>query len=116
MAKNYYITTESREQIRSLLAMKGDDQAVQLDFSPWAEDNSNVSSATWEVEYGDAAVDGESLSSNVASARITTSDSGRSLIKVTATDGTHSKVTYLLVHAKDPSITTYASDYGMVRL
>lgn len=113
--KTFYVTTETRQQEYELLAMEGDDQAVNFDFSPWAGDNGAVSSVTWSVESGQAAVDGEALASSVASARITTSQTGKSLIKISATDGTHTKVVFLKVHCKEPYTSAIDTDYGFVQ-
>jgi len=115
MSKTYYVTTETRQQLRTLLAMIGDDQTVNFDASSWASDNSDVTTATWSVESGQASIDGESLSANVATARITTSQSGKSMIKLILTDGTNTKVEFLSVHAKDPHQALPTSDYGLVR-
>ena len=113
---NYYITTETRQQVRKMLTMKGDDAKLSFDFSPWAEDNAALTSVTWTVESGQASIDGQALSSSVATARITTNETGTSLIKLSATDGTHTKTVHLKVLTKDPEYTTAASDYGLVTL
>lgn len=112
MSKKFFITTESRQQVRKLLTMKGDDQAVSFDFSSWSEDNADVTTATWTTESGSASIDGQGLFSNIASARITTAEAGSSQIKLSVTDGTHTKNVYLKVVAKDPGVVI-ASDYGL---
>jgi hypothetical protein len=88
---------------------KGSINTYSFDFSPWADDNHDVSSAAWEVIAGNASVSGASLTDNVATAQVTFSDSGGSLIKVTATTATEKYVAYLDVLAKDPMTAT--NDY-----
>ena len=113
MSKKFFVTTETRQQVRKLLAMKGDDQAVSFDFSSWAEDSGDLTTATWTTESGSASSDGQALSSNIVSARITTAEAGSSQIKLSVTDGTHTKNVYLKVVAKDPNVVL-TSDYGLV--
>lgn len=89
---------------------KGDVKTYKLDFSPWAEDNSvTLNAATWTVEKGQATVSGNTLTSNVAQANITAANEGKSLIKVSATNGTITKVFWLDIYAYDPDavITDY---------
>lgn len=118
MATRFSITTQERQRLFTLPAYKGDEQGIELDFSPWASDNAAVSAVTWTVEFGQASIEGEGLDTEtgIASARITTSEAGQSMIKVSVTDGTHTKIVYIRVVAKDPCAPVLASDYGMVRL
>ncbi len=63
---------------------------LTLDMSPEAGRlSTSVSSVTWTVDTGKASVSGEALSSDVATALVTTNDSGLSLIKakITFADG-----------------------------
>lgn len=84
-----------------------------IDFAVWAEDNSAVSTAEWEVVSGSAAVSGDSVSSNVASALITFTATGTSLIKIKATgSGGEITVVYLAISATEPTIKLSTSDYG----
>ena len=114
MSRTFYITTQTRQQQLGVLQMAGDDETLNIDFSAWAEDNAELTSATWTVVSGTATVDGQSLATNVASARITTTLAGTSHIKLSATDGTHTKTVFILVMAKDPSVIYSVSDYGFV--
>jgi hypothetical protein len=111
MAKTFYITTHTRQQRLTLLASEGDIQTVSLDFTAWAEDNAALTTATWAVVSGSATVAGQALASSVASARITTTDPGTSVISITATDGTRTKVVFIRVACKDPGADWPASDY-----
>lgn len=108
--KKFVIRANDPIQVRCQLAMKDGVETVQFDFSPWAEDNGNVSAVTWTVESGNAGVSGEALASNVASAQITTSNQGGSMIRLKAVGTTDTKVINLRVYAKDPRQA--ADDYG----
>ncbi len=114
MARRFYITTQTRQQRLDVLAMEGDDQTIEIDFSAWAEDNAEVTSATWSLLQGNASIDGQDLSDNVASARITTNTEGKSLIKLSATTGTVTKTVYLRIVAKDPKEPCGVCDYGVL--
>lgn len=114
MSRTFYITTTTRQQRISVLQMAGDDETLTIDFSAWAEDNAELTSSTWAVQSGSAAVDGQDLTTNVATARITTASSGKSNIKLSATDGTHTKTVYIRIVAKDPSEPLAVSDYGLM--
>ena len=110
---NFFVTNKRGPLPRySLSAAEGDDQAITVDCSAWAEDNGTVTSSTWNVEYGSAGVDGSALASNVVTARITTASAGKSLLTLTITDGTHTKVVFFEVIAKDPA-QYYVDDYGV---
>lgn len=87
--------------IASRLAV-GDNQEYSLDFSPWAEEYNGITSATWTVESGDASITNTVLAGNITTANITQSDEGKSLIKVSATDGTLVKNIYLDLYFYDP--------------
>ena len=113
MSDKYYLIGENRTQPSKLETQKGDARKVELDCSRWSELNGTVTTATWSVEDGQAAISSEALSSNVATAIITTSEIDRAMIKVLITDGTHSRAWYLLVKTDDPSVLA-KDDYGLV--
>lgn len=112
MSTNFYVTSKGRPDLFRDNISKGDAVTYSIDFTPWQEANSNISSVTWTVESGNAAVSGQSLTSGVASALITFADSGRSLISILATTATQKKKTWLEVRAIDREV--YAADYGLV--
>lgn len=109
--KSYVVKSNRNQQVRSLLAFKGESQVVKYDFLPWEEDNGSVTSVDWAVKSGSAGITNEALSSSVASALITTSDAGSSLITITATSGSNVLVTTLRVVSKDPEYRI--NDYGI---
>ena len=99
-------------QTVTIPALEGDVQAIQIDASAWAADNSAVTTATWSIVSGSASVSSTSVASSVASALITTSAIGPSLIKCSLTDGTHTKVVYVKVRASKP-FASITDDYGL---
>jgi hypothetical protein len=108
----YVVRTRRMQQIRRLLAFKSGSDTVQIDFSPWAEENGAVTAVSWTVESGQAGVSDKTLSSNVAEALITTSEVGGTVIKLVATAGNIEYPLYLDVYTKDPK--RYVNDYGLV--
>ena len=110
--KKYYVTNARRNAMPSRLAYAGGAEQVQVDYSAWAEVNGTVTGVTITVEYGEAAISAESLTSNVKSFLVTTANSGKSLLKLVATDGTDKDVMWLYVWAKDPTLA-FSDDYGM---
>jgi hypothetical protein len=111
MAKSFTIRANDNPRVFRAVQPEDGADTFSFDFSPWAEDNNAVSSATWSVESGQASVSGESLASNVASALITTSESGKSLIKLTADTGTEIYVVWLSLKAYEPELQS--DDYGL---
>lgn len=104
-----------QRQRERILADKGGVQTVRVDYSPWAADNGSVSSVIASVEHGNAAIGGESLAANIKTMTITTAESGASLIKLVAYDGSADKdVRWIEVIARDPA-TEGVEDYGMMR-
>jgi hypothetical protein len=104
--KAYVVKANRTQQTRQLFAFIGESQAVQYDFKPWEADNGEVTAVTWTTETGQAGITNKDLTSSIASATITTSQEGKSLIKLTATAGNNTFVTYLEVKAKDPKSNT----------
>ncbi len=111
--KSYTVKSGRSQQLRRLLAFKGEAQTIEYDFSPWESDNGAVTSVTWTKLRGQAGISNESLSSSVSSATITTSESGSSMIKITATAGNNIFVTHLRILTKDPDRQYHYDDYGM---
>lgn len=110
----FYVRDRDLRQVRQLRTVKDDITTVTVDFSAWAEDNGAVTSATWTVKNGSATVASEALSSNVATAVVTTAQSGGSLIEVKGAGATNAKHFNLRVLAKDPFVVP-AYDYGYYR-
>lgn len=111
MAKEFVVTSENNPDIFRDLDFKGGAKTYSLDFSQWAQENNTVTSATWTTESGQAAISGQALSNNVATALVTFSESGGSLIKIIADSGTEKFVTFIDVVSKDPN--RIVEDYGL---
>lgn len=110
MATKFY-APEGGTQIFKDVALKGEAKSYEFDLSQWADANSDITSVSWEVRTGNAAVSGTAETDNVISGLVTFSDSGGNLIKITATgSGGEICVAYLDVLAKDPYMP--AHDYG----
>lgn len=109
--QSYVVTANRNRQIERMLAWKNGAEKVQFDFSPWVDDHETVTTVTWTLKSGQAAISGEALASNVASALVTTAEQGASLIQIKATAGTNIYVAHLVVWAKDPEFP--ANDYGL---
>lgn len=110
--KYYFVTNLRRAQKSLRLAFVGGAEQVQVDYTGFAETNGTVTAVTVSVEYGDAAISAESLTSNVKSFLVTTANAGKSLLKLTATSGTDLDVRWIEVWAKDPALA-FTDDYGM---
>lgn len=111
MSVDFYITARNNPMIFKANAVKGGAIDYTFDFSPWAEEHETVSTVTWTVKNGQAAVSGQTLASNVAQALVTTSEAGGSLIEIKAAGSTETFITHLDILAKDPNRNV--SDYGL---
>lgn len=110
MPTNFVITAKGNV-IQNDLVNKGEAIEYSFDFSPWAEDNSDLETVTWTVKYGQVSVTNTADSDNIATALLTFSQSGGNLVEIKA-EGEDGEivVTNLDVMAKDQN--TYSDDYG----
>lgn len=112
MATEFIITAENNPQIFYDIAFKDGVKTYSFDFKPWAEENHDVTTVTWTVKSGQATVSGEALTSNVATALVTFSQAGRSLIQIkAATASNETFIAHLDILAKDPQ--AIVNDYGL---
>ena len=95
------------------LEFKGGSELIKFSYAQYAEENGDITTATWSVEYGDATIASESLNSNVAQAQVTATNAGNSLIKLTVSDGTNINVQWLNIHVKDIT-SSFVDDYGLL--
>lgn len=109
----FHIAEGTRQQVRRLLLFKGDVKSLSVDLSPWADDNGTVTTATWTVESGQAILSNKTLTSNVAACLVTTTEADSGMIKLVATDGTHSEAIYIRYVTKDPQAVA-TDDYGFM--
>jgi len=94
-------------KVQSWQAYEGEATNYTVDWSVKAGRlGTTVSSVVWLVDNGSATISNENLTSNVATALITTASEGVSLIKLTAVlaDG-QTDVFFFKVDANDPKIT-----------
>lgn len=113
MATEFTLTAENNPEVFRDIAMKDGKKTYSFDFKPWAEDNHDITTVTWTVKAGQAAVSGQALTSNVASALVTFSQAGGSLIQIKGeTASNEVYVAYLDVLAKDPNAAV-VDDYGL---
>lgn len=108
---DYTRTHNRRQQLRKLLTFKGGVETVTIDYSPWSDSYGDVTAVTASIESGQASIGNELLSSNVKTMTITTSETGSSMIKLSATAENNVDVMYLYIFAKDPQ--NYTEDYGL---
>ncbi|MDP3940472.1 MAG: hypothetical protein Q8R92_20340 [Deltaproteobacteria bacterium] len=110
--KTYYVTNERTRQRTHRLGFVGGAEQIRVDYSSWAEDNGAPSTVVATVSYGDAAISVESLTASVKTMTVTASNSGKTLIKLTATAGTNIDVSWLELYGADPTLE-FNDDYGM---
>ena len=91
--------------VQSFQQYAGESTTYTIDWSvKVGKLSTSVSSAVWAVDSGNATITNDALSSNIASATITTGSEGCSSIKVTATFGDGQiDIHYFKVKALDPT-------------
>ena len=94
-----------------MLAFKSGAETITVDYSPWSDDNGSVTAVAATVKAGQAAISNESLSANVKQMTIMTAESGASMIKLSATAGNNTHISYIYILAKDPD--SHSEDYGI---
>jgi hypothetical protein len=111
MSKKYKIAAKGRKNKFADNLSLNDAESYEFDFSAWQEDNNTITSATWTVESGQVSITNEALASGVASALLTFSEQGKSLVSVLVDTGTEKKQIWLEVYAKN--YEDQATDYGI---
>lgn len=113
---NYTITVTKNLVTPYKAVVFGDEVlSYSFDFSPWAADHSTLTSATWSVKSGSANITNTTLSDNVASANIKVAEGEGALIRVSATDGTNTKVAFLDIKASDPFFLSTLMDHQLAQ-
>lgn len=108
----FYITSENNPQVLQDIGFVGQVIQYNFDFSQWAEVNDDVTTVTWTVESGQAAVSGTSVTSNVATGLVTLSEAGANMLKIVASTAAGMKqVVKLDLLVKDPMVGT--DDYEL---
>ena len=108
---NIVITSTRQRQHERISTLKESAETITIDYSPWAEDNGDVSAAVASIEGGQASVSNENLTSNAKTLVLTTPESGISNIKIKATAGNNIHVLNILVKTKE--IYAVNEDYGI---
>lgn len=112
MATEFVITAKNNPEKFKDIVFKDSKSTYSFDFSPWADDNHDVTTVTWTVRSGNAAVSGQALTSSVATALVSFTETGHNLIQVKgATASNEVYVAYLDAYVKDPEVLT--NDYGI---
>jgi hypothetical protein len=112
MATEFIITAEQNPEKFSRVGFENGVEEFSFDFSPWAEDNSDIETVTWTVRKGQVEVDGEELAENIATAQITFGQTGKSLVEIKAVgeDG-ETYIAYLEILVKDLADVEDFGDY-----
>lgn len=111
MSKKYVITAFDNPDSFKDTALKDGVDLYEIDFSPWAEENGDITSVTWTVKSGTVGIDNEALADSVAQAQLTFSDWGGQLVQVKATNADNEVcVIYLEIAVKD--LYCNPNDYG----
>lgn len=111
MSTDFVVTAYGKPDRFKDRVSKGDAVTYYINFSPWQEENSDITSVTWTVEAGQASVSGASESAGFATALVTFSSAGNNLISILATTATQKKKVWLEVYAADEEV--FADDYGL---
>ena len=93
-------------KVQSFPSKKGKAQVFTIDWGvKVGKLSTTLSTAVWTVEDGSATIANDSLSSNIASATITTPSEGCALIKVVGTyaDGQHIDPHFFKIKTLDPN-------------
>ena len=108
MTATNYISAVNPVKTTGKVMVKGDTATFTYDFNGWGV----PTGVTWVVSKGSATIANQALASNLATADITVSKTGKSLIKITATDGTKTRNFWLKLKAEDEALLfTYGDGY-----
>ena len=113
MSTDFVVTAKSNPERFQHNVSIDDAVTFSIDFSPWAEDNSEIDSVTWVSETGQIGISNQALNNGIATALLTFSQSGRSMVSVLATTANEKKKVWLDLRAKD--LKWHYDDYGICR-
>lgn len=109
---NYVRTHNRRQQVWNMLGFEDGSETVSIDYSPWSDDNGNVTACVVTVKTGTATVSNESLAGNTKTFTISNTQIGSSMIQLKATAGNNIDISHIRIMSKDPE--TITNDYGMI--
>ena len=111
MPSVYNITANDEVAKINIKMLVGAVEGIKLDFKGWVDDNESITAVTIETFSGDVSATNQLLADNIATADLNASDSGRSLLKVTATGATKTVIRYIETTVTDLNTPT-GNDYG----
>jgi len=112
MTVNFTLATKTKVDAFKDSASIGDVVKYEFDCTPWQDDNSVITSATWTNDgSGSAAISAQSLVAGVVSALVNFSQAGLTNIKITLTTATQTKTLWLQVRVVDRSREYAGDDY-----
>lgn len=87
----------------SFRQFKGEAKTYTIDLSRLeAELGETVATTAWEVEVGGVSITNEDLTSSILTADITTSQTGKQLIKLACNTASQTHVIYIAIKVNDP--------------
>jgi len=112
MSVEFVLATKTKVDAFKDTASIGDVVKYQIDCTPWQDDNSVITSATWTNNgSGSAAITNPQLVAGVISAYVNFSQAGLTNIKITLTTATQTKTIWLQVKVVDRSREYVGDDY-----
>ena len=110
MSTDFTVTTKTRLDAFKDKVSIGDIATYEFDCTPWQDDNSTITGATWTVESGSASISGQAVSSGIVSAQVSFTQAERVLISILLTTATEKKKLWLEIICRDYQLPI--DDYG----
>lgn len=112
MSVDFVLATKTKVDAFKDGASIGDVVKYQIDCTPWQDDNSVITSASWTNDGGvSSTITNPQLASGVISAYVSFTQSGVSNIKIVLTTATQTKTLWLQVKVVDRSQDYVGNDY-----
>lgn len=113
MSTSFVLTSKTRFDTFNDTVSIDDAVEYEIDCTPWAEDNDEITSVDWNVEFGQVSISNEAVTDNVVSALLTFTQSGKLLVSILLnTASGQAKKIWLELNAKDRQ--RMSDDYGFV--
>ena len=110
MARTYSIRSENNTDAFQDKMNIGTKRKYNFDFNAWADDNSDITSASVIVKSGDASLSNQSISGNVVTIDAEATQSGRNILEISVDTGNEKYTTFLDLYVRDPQ-NNYTNDY-----
>jgi len=111
MSTDFIVTAKNIVDRFSHRNFEQDAGKFSVDFRPWNEDNEDITSVVWTSEYGPVSISSPILSAGVASAILTFSNAGVSVVSLKASGPTMTKK--IIIKTRTESLTNLTDDYGL---